>query len=348
MVLLNYLFSNMILAIVGWICLFILCQSKVIEVNDKGDNSNGCCINGTCPCGSLHKALVHVENDTVINITSSISLPNMTNINPGSKTLNNIIITGNGISVNCSNSGIFTCSNCSNVVIKGINWEQCGNPNQPNVTYAIGFKNVTNISIMGCTFRYSKVCTVVLLQLSSGTVEVYDSRFLFNYGTNSSQCMEIYGTLVIINDDKMIQKYFTYYQTLYNDYYNHNHYHGFQNIYIYINRTFFDHNGASDHVYRYNNYIPSSATLLCFLTRQDLAELHIEDLTVSNSTGLGSSFFYLDIYDLRIWFTNVTFYNNSNGGSIVRITGNMHTSALLRIDSSRYEHTTPMDHSSWE
>ena len=161
-------FSNMILAIACWIFLFTLCQSKYIEVNNEGNDSSNCCIEGMCPCGSLYEALVHVENDTMINITSSlVTLHNATHM----RTRNNITIIGNEATVACNDSGILDCYYCSNVVIKGITWDQCGDPNHSSIRYAIGFRITINVSIIACTFQYSKVCIVVSVHtLSSGIV----------------------------------------------------------------------------------------------------------------------------------------------------------------------------------
>ena len=49
--------------------------------------------------------------------------------------------------------------------------------------------------------------------------------------------------------------------------------------------------------------------------------LQIENLTVSTSFGLGSFVLFQNISNSTILFTDVTFYNNSNGGSIFQITG---------------------------
>ena len=319
------LFSNMILSIVSWICLFTLCQSKVIEVSSEGKDSNDCCIEGTCLCGSLFKALLCIENNTVINITSSVSLHNTTHI----ETRNNITITGNSITVECNNSGNIICVNCSNIVIQGITWDQCGDPNSQNITRAIDFKSVSNVSIRACIFKRSRVCTVVLLQLiSSGYVEVHDSRFLFNHVTNLSQCTEIQASLAIVDDKfKTIKKYY-----FSGDYYNYE----FSVVNISIVGTSFDHNGASGYTKHYDS-VPSSATLLCFLTGQQVVRLNVQNVNVSNSFGLGASLFFLRIFDnISIQFTNVNFYKNSNGGSIVRIKG--YSKVLLWINSCSYAH----------
>ena len=321
------LFSKMILSIVGWMCLFTLCQSKVIEVNNEGKDSNNCCIEGTCLCGSLFRALRCVENNTVINITSSVPLHNTTHI----ETLNNITITGNNVTVECNNRGNILCINCSNIVIHGITWNQCGDPNCQNVTHAIGFKSVNNVSIKACIFQHSNVCTVVLLQLLSGCVEVHDSRFLLNGVTNLSQCTEMHASLAIVdrNFKTMKKVYFS------GNYYNYNYYYYYEApvVSVSIVGTSFSHNGASDYTNQYVR-VPSSATLLCFLTGQQVVKLRIQNVNVSNSSGLGASLFFLEIDDgISLHFTNVTFYDN-NGGSIVRIRG--YSDVLLWINSCSY------------
>ena len=53
-----------------WILLFQFVSSKVITVNNNGNDSVECCVDGTCPCGSLHYALQHLTSNSTINITS--------------------------------------------------------------------------------------------------------------------------------------------------------------------------------------------------------------------------------------------------------------------------------------
>ena len=232
-------FSIMILAIGCWILLFTLCQSKHIEVNNKGNDSSSCCIEGTCLCGSLYEALLNVENDTVINITSSlVILHNATHM----ETKNNITIISNGATVTCNDSGSLDCLYCSNVIIKGITWDQCGDPNHPHIHYAIGFGITINVSIIACIFQYSKVCIVVAVyQLSSGILQVHNSRFLFNHIVNLSQCTGagLYATL-LINDGE---------------------YRGIQNSHVSIRGTLFYHN-AVPYVQQDNDII-TSGTLFC-------------------------------------------------------------------------------------
>ena len=303
----------MILFIAGWICFLALCQSKVIEVNDERNDSIVCCIEGACPCGSLFKALLHVENNSVINITSSVPLRNLTRI--GLVSLNNITIIGNRVTVSCNNSGIFTCLYCSNVVIQGITWDQCGDPSHPNNTFAIGFRIAINISIIECTFQYTKACFVIFLPLSSGFVNVHNSRFLFNQVINLPQCFNgLHGSLFIGDGER---------KTI-------------QNAVVSITSSLFYQNGIADYTKQFLP-IPFSATISCSLTTLQVLKIYVENSTVSTSFGLGGNFVFHEISNVIMQVTNMTFYNNSNGGSIVRVIG-ASSEAFVRLNSCSYEH----------
>ena len=286
-----------------WFCLLKLCQSKYVEVNSKGNDSNDCCMYGTCLCGSLFEAILNVENDTMINITSSVPLHNITRIGLKLETLNNITITGNRVTVNCNNTGIFICLKCSNVVIQGITWNQCGDPNHPYYAIAVSIGNAINISIIRCTFQNSKVCYTLVLSLLSGFAEIQDSRFLFNNIANVSKCvvnnMYNYGSL-IINDAADT---------------------ALQNIFVSIIKTLFYHNGyVGQRLINFDSL--ANAACVCLLNNRQVVKIYIEDLTVSTSFGLGSSFISNNISSLTVQFTNVTYYNNSNGGSLVNLISN--------------------------
>ena len=119
----------------------------VITVNNDGDASVECCVNGTCPCGSLYYALQNLTSNSIINITSeSVTLNTTTPI--GSGNLHNITITGNGATIMCNNSGGVYCESCSDVIIEGITWDECYT--NPLLVKAI------SISITNCVFWYDQ------------------------------------------------------------------------------------------------------------------------------------------------------------------------------------------------
>ena len=304
----------MIFAIGCWIFLFTLCQSKYIEVNNKGNDSSSCCTEGTCLCSSLFEALLNVEDDTVINITSSlVTLHNVTHMGSGH---NNITIIGSNVTVACNDSGVLDCFYCSNVVIKGITWDQCGDPNHPSILYAFYFGIPSNLSIMECAFQCSKVCGVVYVQALSEFLQIHDSKFLFNHVANPSQCtaVGVYGSLLITDDAyEVIQK-----------------------TYFSIKRALFYHNGPYYYVIQPNDYILSSAALLCAFNSRRSVKLDIESLTVSTSFGLGGNFYYYNTSNITLRFTNVSFFNNSNGGSVIRILTDTLSEDILQISSTNY------------
>ena len=150
------------------ICLIILTSqcvhSKVININsDNGTISTECCVHGACVCSSLYTALANITSYTMINITSkSVALINATRM--GSGNLTNITITGSNVTIMCNNSGNVYCESCDNVMIEGITWDSCGDPNgaQSGVT----FNGTSNFILKNCTFQHSQVSAVSLLEVS--------------------------------------------------------------------------------------------------------------------------------------------------------------------------------------
>ena len=308
----------MILAISCWIFLFILCQSKHIEVNNEGNNSSSCCLEGTCLCGSLYKALINVESDTVINITSSlVTLHNVTHTGSG---YNNITIIGNETTVACNDSGILDCFSCSNVVIKGITWDQCGDPNHPSIYYAIGFGTAVNISIISCTFQHSKVCIVVVVYtLPSGFLQVYDSRF-FNHTVNSLRCTGpgFYASLLIYDSEYQVT----------------------EKVHVSISRTLFYHNGPYGYFKNSNSYVVTNAAIVCYFSSPRPVKLDVESVTVSTTFGLGGNFLFANTHNVILRFTNVNFFNNSNGGSTIQLVTNTSLDNIVQISSTNYTNNT--------
>ena len=151
------------------ICLIILTSqcvhSKVIIVNsDNGNDNTECCVNGECACSSLSTALLNIDNNTIINITSeSVALNNTTTM--GSGKLTNITITGSNVTIMCNNSGSVYCESCDDLMIEGITWDRCGDPNGINIA-GVTFNGTSNISLVNCTFQYSQSPAVSLIGVS--------------------------------------------------------------------------------------------------------------------------------------------------------------------------------------
>ena len=153
-------------------------HSKVIIVNSNNGNDNTeCCVNGTCTCSSLSTALLNIDNNTIINITSeSVALNNTTTM--GSGKLTNITITGSNVTIMCNNSGSVYCESCDDVMIEGITWDRCGDPNVANIA-GVTFNGTSNISIVNCTFQHSQIPTVSLLGVLD-KILIQNCKFLFN------------------------------------------------------------------------------------------------------------------------------------------------------------------------
>ena len=164
------------------ICFIILTSqcvhSKVIIVNSNNGNDNTeCCVNGECTCSSLSTALLNIDNNTIINITSeSVALNNTTTM--GSGKLTNITITGSNVTIMCNNSGNIYCESCDDVMIEGITWDRCGDPNGTN-TAGVTFNGTSNISLVNCTFQHSQLPAVSLSEVSYNIL-IHGCNFLSN------------------------------------------------------------------------------------------------------------------------------------------------------------------------
>ena len=171
----------MITMITVWLFLIthVACD-VLITVNNNGSGNGTCCVNGTCPCSSLSSALHNVSDNTVINITSeSVTLHDI--VGMGSGNLRHIIITGNGATIMCNNTGGVYCKSCSNITIMGITWYQCGRNDSEHPITQIPVLNFTNILskilIHACTFQNSSGCPVYM-QGAKGNISVIESSFV--------------------------------------------------------------------------------------------------------------------------------------------------------------------------
>ena len=155
----------MITIVTLWLCLIthVACD-VVITINNNGRDNDKCCLNGRCPCSSLSSALRDAQDRTTINITSNlVTLYKV--VEMGSGNLSNIMITGNGATIMCNNTGGVYCESCSDITIMGIIWQECGQnyPRFPETQIPVlNFNKVSNIHIEDCTFHKSSGCPVYL------------------------------------------------------------------------------------------------------------------------------------------------------------------------------------------
>ena len=288
-------FNNLITIIVMLIFLTTIkqhvCSGKVIIVNNNGTDSITCCMDGTCLCNSFYSALQSIENNTIVKITSKyVVLEDTANV--GNEHLNNITLIGNNVVVMCNNKGGMSWRSGDNILIEGITWDQCGNPENPT-NPAIKFESVYNISISKCTFQHSKVCQTVRLvpgEEKEALVFVMNSVFTLNRVENANKCGNTYGSIVI-------QDYGIAYSPN-------------KLASINISGSLFHSNGNPGQHSTHDEL--SFAALYCFLQSPQRLNFVVENSFIyfNNITGI---YLYNSATTSKIAFNNVTVFNNQGG-----------------------------------
>ena len=158
---------------------------RVIVVDGSLDDSQHCLLNNTLQCSSFHYVLAHLQSGDYVNVTSnSVSLLTVVKL----QNINNTTIRGQGNTiVMCNNTGGVSCSNCSDVVIEGITWDQCGDLRKKDIYGGINFHTITNLTVENCTFQHSKVRGLSLVALS-GFVYIINSYFVNNVNYDTIFC----------------------------------------------------------------------------------------------------------------------------------------------------------------
>ena len=158
------------------------------------------CLTVEVPCASLDYALSHLQSGDYVNITSAVvSLLSVVKIN----NVNNITMRGQGNTiVMCNSTGGVSCTNCSDVVIEGITWDQCGDPDLQGLAYpkaygGLNFTNVTNLLINNCTLQHTRV-HALSLHLVAGSININNTQFLSN--ANYDDIYYFQGSLYIYSD----------------------------------------------------------------------------------------------------------------------------------------------------
>ena len=143
------------------------------------DSEDSCCIYGNCTCPSLYNALVNLNSNVLINITTDVELSSIIPL----VDLANITITGhNNPTVNCNGSGGLHFISCYNCTIEGIIWESCGARNlskDGRVYPVLQLVNSSDITLKNCSFQCSIGRAVVMSEMSGG-VNINYCNFLFN------------------------------------------------------------------------------------------------------------------------------------------------------------------------
>ena len=159
---------------------------RVVTVNNDLYDSQYCILKNTLQCSSFHYVLAHLQSGDYVNVTSnSVSLITIIELH----NVNNITIRGQGKTiVMCNNTGVLSCNNCSDVLIEGITWDQCGDPQtfSKNFYGGINFHTISNLTVQNCTFQHSKFKHgLYLLFLVLFIVHIPNSCFTHNANSDN-------------------------------------------------------------------------------------------------------------------------------------------------------------------
>ena len=264
-------------------------HSKVITINSNhGSDNTKCCVKGKCVCSSLSTALLNINSNTIINITSkSITLNNTTTM--GSRKLTNITITGSNVTIMCNNSGSVYCESCDHVRIERITWDRCGDPNGTNIA-GVTFNVTSNISLVNCTFQNSQIPAVALTEIADN-ISIQGCTFLSNILMRRVDYN--YGILSITrNKDSLTPLKST-------------------NITITIFEGYFYNNG-----FLQNNAVSSSKLSSLYINMSDFVAIKNCEVILKKSVFVSNRnrAVFIDVYVMQlinIHLTDVLVYNNT-------------------------------------
>ena len=136
-----------------------------------------CCAYGNCSCNSLDHALANLTSNTLINITTDVTLSSLVT---ASDVENVSIIGHNSPTVNCKGIGRIHMNFCKNCTIQGITWDKCGTKNIDNHTEpGVMLSYSSTLTIQNCSFQRSVGQAVVLSKIS-GDININDCKFVNN------------------------------------------------------------------------------------------------------------------------------------------------------------------------
>ena len=143
----------------------------------EDDNSEMCYDQDNCSCNSLYQALANLTSNTLINITTDVTLFSLVT---ASDIVNVSIIGHSNPIVNCESAGGIHITFCHNCIIQGIVWDGCGSKNTDNNTEPmLKLNKSSNVKIQNCTFQNLMGQAIVLSEVS-GEVNIRDCNFVNN------------------------------------------------------------------------------------------------------------------------------------------------------------------------
>ena len=167
---------------------------RVITV-DVNSNSSSCCRHGNCTFNSLEAALdcanLDCEKRTVlVNVVShNLVLESDVNLSRCS----HIKIAGlKYTNLHCENNATVSFVRCSEIVIEGISWDECGIPDISGNYGQLIFQYCSNVEITDCVFENSSGAGVSLVAVD-GNIFMHNLFFLHNAGNGNGGGMSLSG-----------------------------------------------------------------------------------------------------------------------------------------------------------
>ena len=142
-------------------------------------------LNYTRHCSSFDYVLAHLQSGDYVNVISnSFSLLTMLELN----NINAIAIRGQADTIiMCNNTGGVSCNNCTNLVIEGITWDQCGDYQRKDIYGGLNFHVISNFTVQNCTFQHSKLRALSITS-PSGFIHIINSQLLYNANSDIITC----------------------------------------------------------------------------------------------------------------------------------------------------------------
>ena len=160
--------SRMMLAMILVVIVqFVNAYQHIIHVSEYGN----------CSCNSFYQALANLTSNTLINITTDVTLSSLVR---ASDIENVSIIGNNNPTVNCKSIGRIHITFCKNCIIQGITWDECGTKNIDNHTEpGLMLSYSSTVMIQNCSFQRSVGQAVVLSEVS-GDINIRECKFVNN------------------------------------------------------------------------------------------------------------------------------------------------------------------------
>ena len=287
---------------------------RVITVNKQDQiDSQPSSQNNTQYSSILTDVLTHLQSNDCIDIVSTqASLHKIVML----KNIFAVTIRGwDNTIVMCNNTGGIYCLNCRNVVIEGITWDQCGDPQKRNYKGGINFNKASNLVIKSCTFQCSKVRALSLVTIS-GFVHIINSNFVNNADNDTITCFtgpKGYQHCTTINYTSTGGVLIEHEDTI--------NYKDGENINIYIDNCIFYANGHFGTITDLNNIsskispeVSCGAGLSIYVTKVGLlANVTIKNTSFSLNRGSSGAGAYIHVTGTNpnVVLTGLKFYNNS-------------------------------------